>query len=141
MLSSRARYATRAVLDLSQQFDKGPTHIKEIAERQNIPVGFLQQILGALKMTGFVVSQKGPGGGFTLSRKPADISLGAVLRAMDGPLAPTSCVSQTRRGECGCPDAKTCPTRDYFQQARDTAAEILDSTSFADLIAPGKEIL
>lgn len=133
MLSSRARYATRAILDLSLNFDKGPIQIQDIADRQNIPVKFLQQILVALKMTGFVQSRKGPGGGYSLAMAPREISLGAVVRAMDGPIAPISCVSVTKFSECGCPNPDVCSLRNTFKEVRDAMSQVLDNTTFEDL--------
>ena len=133
MLSSRARYATRAILDLSQLVDQGPVQIQDIAERQNIPIKFLQQILVALKMTGFVQSRKGPGGGYMLSMRPHEITLGAVLRAMDGPIAPISCVSVTKYSECGCPNPEICALRGTFKEVRNVMSDVLDSTTFEDL--------
>jgi Rrf2 family protein len=133
MLSSRARYATRAILDLSLLFEQGPIQISDIAERQNIPVKFLQQILVALKMTGFVQSRKGPGGGYSLAMAPSEITLGAVVRAMDGPIAPISCVSVTKFSECGCPNPEICSLRSAFKEVRNAMADVLDRTTFADL--------
>jgi len=133
MLSSRARYATRAILDLSLLYEQGPIQISDIAERQNIPVKFLQQILVALKMTGFVQSRKGPGGGYSLALAPAEITLGAVVRAMDGPIAPISCVSVTKFSECGCPNPEICSLRSAFKEVRNAMAEVLDRTTFAEL--------
>ena len=133
MLSSRARYATRAVLDLSLLADQGPIQIQDIASRQNIPVKFLQQILVALKMTGFVQSRKGPGGGYSLAVPPQEITLGAVLRAMDGPIAPISCVSVTKFSECGCPNPEVCALRVAFKDVRNVMSEVLDQTTFAEL--------
>lgn len=133
MLSSRARYATRALLDLSLRDDHKATLILEIAERQNIPVKFLQQILVALKIAGFLQSRKGPGGGYALALPPEQITLGAVIRAMDGAIAPISCVSVTNFHECGCPNPNTCVLRMKFREVRDAMAEVLDHTTFAEL--------
>jgi len=133
MLSSRARYATRAILDLSLLYEQGPIQIHDIAERQNIPVKFLQQILVALKMTGFVQSRKGPGGGYSLAMAPKEITLGAVVRAMDGPIAPISCVSVTKFSECGCPNPEVCSLRNAFKEVRNAMSEVLDRTTFSDL--------
>ncbi|CAN5548479.1 Rrf2 family transcriptional regulator [soil metagenome] len=133
MLSSRARYATRALLDLSMRQDKGPTLIQDIADRQNIPLKYLQQILVSLKLGGFVSSRKGPGGGYSLARAAEKITLGSVLRAMDGPLAPISCVSVSAYSECGCPDPDKCALRHSFGQVREAMAQLLDNTTFAEL--------
>lgn len=134
MLSNRAKYATRALVELSLNYDRGPVAIPEIAQRQNIPVKFLEQILFNLKLMGFVQSKKGPGGGYFLSRSPREVILGDVVRAMDGPVAPISCVSVYGYQECGCPDPETCGLKRVFKEARDAIANVLDSTSFADVI-------
>lgn len=133
MLSSRAKYATRALLDLTVHGLDRPVQIQEIGERQNIPAKFLEQILLTLKRQGWVQSRKGPGGGYFLAVAPEQITLGAVVRAMDGPLAPISCVSVSGYMECGCPDPDTCGLRAAFKQARDALAEVLDGTTFADI--------
>jgi Rrf2 family protein len=134
MLSNRAKYATRAILDLAANYDRGPVLIQDIATRQNIPAKFLEQILLTLKHGGFVESRKGRGGGYFLSRPPSRVTLGAVIRAIDGPLAPISCVSRTGYMECGCPDAATCGLRSVFQEARDVLAGVLDSATFAEIL-------
>jgi len=133
MLSNRGKYATRALLDLALHFDEGPVLIQDIAERQKIPLKFLEQILLSLKQAGFVQSRKGRGGGYFLARDPARITLGSVVRAVDGPLAPISCVSVTQYQECGCPEPLTCGLRKIWQEARDALAGVLDQTSFADI--------
>jgi Rrf2 family protein len=133
MLSSRAKYATRALLDLTLHGMDRPVQIQEIGERQHIPAKFLEHILLTLKREGWVQSRKGPGGGYFLATSPERITLGAVVRAMDGPLAPISCVSVSGYMECGCPEPETCGLRAAFKEARDALAEVLDGTSFADL--------
>jgi Rrf2 family protein len=133
MLSSRAKYATRAILDLSLHYDRRPVQTGEIAERQNIPVKFLEQILLSLKRGGFVQSRKGPGGGYFLSRPPQEITLGEIVRAVDGPLAPMSCVSVSGYMECGCPDPQTCGLRGIWREARNALVAVLDGTSFAEI--------
>jgi Rrf2 family protein len=133
MLSSRGKYATRALLDLTLHDHAGPVQIHDIAERQKIPAKFLEQILLSLKRFGFVQSRKGPGGGYSLAMAPENITLGAVVRAMDGPLAPISCVSVSGYMECGCPDPTVCGLRAVWKEARDALAAVLDSTTFADI--------
>jgi Rrf2 family cysteine metabolism transcriptional repressor len=133
MLSSRAKYATRALLDLSLHFGEPPVQIHDIAERQEIPLKFLEQILLQLKRGGFVQSRKGPGGGYFLARPPHEITLGAVVRAMDGPIAPMSCASLSGYTECGCPEPATCGLRAIWKEARDALASVLDGTTFADV--------
>jgi Rrf2 family transcriptional regulator, cysteine metabolism repressor len=133
VLSSRGKYATRALLDLSLHYEEGLVQIHAIAERQKIPLKYLEQILLALKRVGFVNSRKGPGGGYSLAKPPHAITLGAVVRAMDGPLAPISCASVSGYAECGCPEPATCGLRAVWKEARDALAAVLDETTFADI--------
>lgn len=136
MLSSRSKYATRALLDLAIQQEQAPgrpVQAGDIAERQKIPLRFLEQILLVLKRQGWVRSRKGPGGGYLLARDPGGLTLGEVLRALDGPLAPISCASVSGYMECGCPEPETCSLRLVFREARDALAAVLDGTTFADL--------
>lgn len=123
----------RALLDLSLREDAKATLIQDIAERQNIPLKFLQQILASLKVAGLLQSRKGPGGGYVLAKAPEEITLGAVIRAMDGSISPISCVSVTNFSECGCPNPDTCVLRVTFKEVRDAMAQVLDQTTFADL--------
>ena len=133
MLSSRAKYATRALLDLTLNGGDRPMQIQEIADHQNIPAKFLEQILLALKREGWVQSRKGPGGGYSLAVPPQSITLGAVVRTVDGPLAPISCVSVSGYMECGCPEPETCGLRAAWKEARDALTTVLDKTTFADI--------
>jgi Rrf2 family protein len=128
MISSRARYATRALLDLSLR-PEGLVLIGDIATRQNIPLKYLQQILVALKQAGFIRSRKGPGGGVVLARPPEAITLGELIRAIDDPFSNVGCLGT----DCGCPDPDTCPIRESFQDVREAIDDILNQTTFADL--------
>ena len=133
MLTNKGKYATRAMLELAIQYANGPIRMEFIAERNNIPRKFLEQILLALKGAGFVESRKGPGGGYYLARPPEKITLGDVVRAIDGPIALVSCVSVTRYEECGCPDPDTCGLRTAWQDARTALSGVLDRTTFAEI--------
>ena len=86
-LSNKGRYAVRALFDIAFYNDGGPTQVKEIAERQTIPPRFLEQIFQDLKRAGIVGSKRGPQGGYSLARRAADIRLGDVVRALEGPIA------------------------------------------------------
>jgi len=133
MLSSRARYATRALLDLSLQHPSGPVLIQDIATRQKIPLKYLQQILLDLKQAGFVNSRKGPGGGYSLARPPEQITLGQVLTAMDGAIVDLSCNVTSHYHECGCPHPDACAIREAFNNLAQAMVQVLNQTSFADL--------
>jgi len=134
MLASRTKYATRALLELAMHPDQ-PLHIEVIAKAQNIPPKFLEQILLGLKRQGFVKSRRGPGGGYLLARPAWSITLGSVVRALEGPIAPISCASVTGYMECGCPEAGHCGLRGVWKEARDALATVLDNTNFAEIAA------
>jgi Rrf2 family protein len=136
-LSKRGEYGLRAMIDLATalQAQNGLSNggVVQIAERQHIPAKFLEQILLTLKNAGLLHSRMGVGGGYYLA-KPADqISLGQIVRVLDGPLAPVGCVSQMAYESCGCPDERTCGLRLVMLDVRNAITDILDRTSLADV--------
>lgn len=133
MLSSRARYATRALLDLSLQYPSGPILIQDISDRQKVPLKYLQQILLDLKLAGFLTSRKGPGGGYSLARPPEEITLGQVLTAIDGADVDLSCNVSSNFNECGCPVPSACSLRGAFIEVTKAMMVVLNETTFADL--------
>ncbi len=134
-LSKRGEYGLRALQDLTVHYGEGPIPNKTLAERNNIPTRFLERILLMLKRGRIVRSQKGPHGGYYLARAPKEITLAEVVRLLDGPLAPISCVSEIAYEPCGCPNMETCGLRRVMQEVRDTVAKIMEDTTLADLTA------
>jgi Rrf2 family cysteine metabolism transcriptional repressor len=130
-LSTKGEYASRAMLELSLNYEKKPLHIRDISKAQDIPQRFLEQILLQLKRAGLLRSRKGPEGGYYLAKPPGEINVAEVIRAMDGPLAPIDCVSVTAYEVC--PHERTCSLRGLWKEVRDVVAEILERTTFADL--------
>jgi Rrf2 family protein len=131
-LSKRTQYCLRALYALARDYGKGPTLIAQLAEEEAIPKKFLEQILLSLKATGLVESKKGKGGGYTLVQAPEHITIGSVIRMVEGPLAPLPCASETRFRKCDeCIDIDTCGTRIVMREVRDAVARILDSTTLA----------
>jgi Rrf2 family protein len=133
-LSKRGEYGLRALQDLALHYEQGPVTSHDLAQRNNIPRKFLEQIMLTLKHGRIVNSRKGPSGGYYLARPPQEISLGEVIRLLDGPLAPISCVSETAYEPCGCPDMDACGLRRVMQQVRDVVAGIMESTTLASLV-------
>lgn len=118
----------------------GPVLIADLARDEKIPKKFLERILLEMKTRGFLRSQKGKGGGYTLAKRPDKIFVGEVIRLMDGPIAPVSCVSQMAYAPCSeCHDEATCSIRLVMKDVRDAIAGIVDQTSLADLIQRGKD--
>jgi Rrf2 family protein len=135
MLSHKSKYALKAMMVLAKEYGQGPVLIAEIAQRAGIPRKFLEIILLALRNRGMVQSKKGKGGGYFLGRPPQKVSLGEILRDIDGPLAPVSCVSQIAYARCAdCPDERACGVRMAMKEVRDATASILDSTTLADVL-------
>lgn len=138
-LSKRGEYGLRAMIDLAAASQNhhpgnGVVQIKEIAESEGIPAKFLEQILLTLKNAGLLHSKMGVGGGYYLARPAEEISLGHIVRVLDGPLAPVKCVSQMAYETCGCPDERTCGLRLVMLDVRNAIAHILDHTSLADVL-------
>ena len=103
-LSQRGEYALRALLVLGMNHGSSVVRIRDIAQQQNIPRRFLEQILNDLKSAGFVLSKRGVAGGYRLQRAPGEISLADIIRHLEGPLAPVGCVSVNYYQRCSCPD-------------------------------------
>ena len=140
MLSKKTKYALEALQYLARAKDRGPVLIAEIASNEGIPQKFLEAILLELKKEGFLESRKGKGGGYFLARTPESITLGSVVRKMEGPLALLPCVSLTAYRRCeDCHDERTCGIRMVMKDVRDRTSEILDSTTLADVEERVKE--
>lgn len=134
MLTQRSRYALRAMLFLAEQpAGSGPVPMNRIAKEANVPRKFLELILADLREAGFLQSHRGKLGGYFLARPAQMISLGEIIRVIEGPLALVPCVSRTAYRACGdCHDEATCAIRRAFARVRDETARILDGTSLAD---------
>ena len=131
----KAKYSIRALLYLGRNRSAGKAIVREIAQKEGIPQKFLEAILLELRNEGILQSKPGKGGGYTLGRPPDTISLGRLIRMIDGPLAPVPCVSQTAYAPCkDCPDEKICVIRLVMKEVRDTHAKILDEITFATLL-------
>jgi len=134
-LSKKSEYGLRALLELTLVHGTTTVQRHDIAARQHIPLEFLEQILLALKRAGLLSSRRGMKGGYTLIKQPRDITLGQVIRILDGPLAPIGCVSKTAYQKCNdCPYANKaqCPVQHVMGTVRDAIAGILDNYTLAD---------
>ncbi len=133
--SKKSEYGLRAMIELTKEYGQGLVQRKILAERQNIPLGFLEMILLSLKNAGLIGSRRGIHGGVFLIKAPKEISLGQIIRILDGPLAPIACVSQTAYQKCeDCPHAETptCPIQGIMLDVRNAIASVLDHYSLED---------
>lgn len=141
--SKKSEYALRAMIELTQEFGHGLVQRKSLADRQNIPLGFLEMILLSLKNAGLIGSRRGAHGGVFLIKSPREITLGQIIRLLDGPLAPIGCVSQTAYQKChDCPYAatSTCPIQRIMLDVRNAIASVLDHYSLEDFVFPDKGV-
>ena len=134
MLSQRAKYGLKALLYMADHAGEKGVRGMDISAAETIPKKFLDIILLELKAEDLITSKKGKQGGYQLARSPERISVGQVIRILDGPLAPVSCVSRTAYKRCAdCRDENACRIRRIMGQVRDAIADILDNTSLADM--------
>lgn len=135
-LSKRGEYALRSLISLgiAKEVGRSLVQVSELAENEQLPIKFLEQIMQDLKEAGLVASRRGKYGGYRLARPPREITIGAVVRLMDGPLAPLGCVSQSAYEKCTCPDEAHCGLRMLMLDVRNAIAGILDRYTLADVV-------
>ncbi|MDC0977628.1 Rrf2 family transcriptional regulator [bacterium] len=131
-ISYKGDYSLKVILDLSQNYPNELVHIEEIAKRQDIPKKFLEQILLELKKGGFVQSKKGPNGGYVLTKKPEEITLGEVIRYIDGPIFPISCVNPHMPTK-SCKETDRCVFNPIWGKVSEKIANVIDSIDFKQL--------
>ena len=135
-LSKRGEYALRALIDIGIAHEMGRELLpmSELAERERIPVKFLEQILLQLKDAGYLQSRRGTKGGYLLKKPASQIRIGEVVRLIDGPLAPIACVSKTAYAPCSCPDEDHCGLRMLMMDVRNAIASRLDRHTLAEVV-------
>jgi len=135
-LSKKGEYALRSLINLGIAAEVGRSlvQVSELADNEQLPVKFLEQIMQSLKDAGLVVSVRGKFGGYRLAKPARQITIGEVVRLIDGPLAPIGCVSQTAYEKCTCPDETHCGLRMLMLDVRNAIAGILDRYTLADVV-------
>ena len=129
-LSTRGRYGIHAMYDLAVHYGDGPQSIKSIAERQTIPEAYLEQLIALLRREGLVISNRGAQGGYRLSREPGNITVGEVLRVLEGNLNLVDCLLE----EDSCGKSCACPSRIVWMKIRDGLNAIVDGITLQDMI-------
>jgi len=135
-LSRKGEYALRSLISLgiAAEVGKNLVQVSELAENEQLPIKFLEQIMQSLKEGGLVASVRGKFGGYRLGKPARSITVGSVVRLIDGPLAPIGCVSQTAYEKCTCPDEVHCGLRMLMLDVRNAIAGILDRYTLADVV-------
>lgn len=136
-LSTRGRYGVRAMVYIALNAEDDPVPIRTIAKHQGISERYLEQLLMPLKQGGLVKSIRGARGGYILARDAEKITIGDVIRILEGPIAPVECVNEENPDECARADY--CVTRKVWSEVRDAISSILDSYSLYDLAAEQKK--
>jgi Rrf2 family protein len=129
-ITYKGDYALKALLDLSSHYELGVSTINDIAKRIDAPVKFLEQVLLDLKKGGFVESRRGNVGGYQLAKNPAEITLGEVIRFIDGPIEIIACVE---KNYSNCLDLNKCVFKNIWQRVTQATSDIVDNVNFADL--------
>jgi Rrf2 family protein len=134
-ISKRTQYALKAMLALGRKYREGPILIGTLAREESIPIKFLEAILLDMKGRGLLESKMGRKGGYYLGRPPSAVTIGSIIRIIEGPLAPLPCASETAFRPCEeCVDVENCGTRIIMRRVRDAISDVLDRTTLADLI-------
>jgi Rrf2 family transcriptional regulator, cysteine metabolism repressor len=127
----------RAMVSLAREYGNGPLALSGVAQDSSVPAAYLEQLLGALRRSGLVVSTRGAHGGYALARAPHEILIGEIYRVLEGPVAPMECVSEVEPDE-QCPLIDGCATRVVWLKVRDSIVEALDSTTLDDLLSQSR---
>jgi Rrf2 family protein len=130
-VSAKERTSLRAMEEFARRYGRGPTALREVAEVQGLPLPYLGRIAVSLRRAGLLESVRGAQGGYMLSRSPSNISVGDILRAVEGSLVPVECVDGQ---ESTCAQEAECASRSVWQTVTRRLEETLDSTSLADLL-------
>ena len=136
-LSTKGQYGVRAMYEIAKASGIGPVTIREISEKQDVSVAYLEQILNTLRKSGLITSVKGPGGGYMLSRGPDKISIGQILKELEGPVAITSCLDPAE----GCVRVDSCVTHLLWKSLGDNIEQFLDGMSLNDLLKGNQLII
>jgi Rrf2 family transcriptional regulator, cysteine metabolism repressor len=131
-LSTKGKYGVRAVYEIARHYGKGPISIKEITERQGISFSYLEQILHKLGKAGLIESVRGPAGGYMLARKPSELTIGDIVRVLEGPIALSHCLEPGESADCY--QADDCVARMVWAKVGAKIEEALDGISFDDLL-------
>ncbi len=137
-LSTKGRYGLRALIDLAVHSGAEPVSITSISERQDLSERYLEQLMTKLKRAGLIQSIRGAGGGYLLAKKPEEISVGDVLRALEGNLDPVECSGFQEEG--GCQAADSCVTKYVWQRINDSINHTVDEISLEELLEENRKM-
>ncbi len=129
--STRSKYGLNAMFELARRHGGNPVSVKDISEAQSIPEAYLEQLFMSLKKAGLITASRGAQGGYTLAGDPASISVGEILRTLEGPLAPTDCLDDVGGG---CERGNACPGRIIWEKIYSSINDVINSLTLADIM-------
>ncbi len=132
--STKGEYGVRLMVQLGRHYGAGPSSLAEIAAVEDMPRAYLEQLAFVLRDAGLVVSTRGAHGGYELARRPAEINMSEVLRALEGPLAPMICATDEPGHDLACDRTSSCTVNLLWIRVRDAVAGALDGVTLADLV-------
>ena len=135
ILSTKGRYGLKAIFELAINYGKGPVPLKKISEKYGISENYLEQILAKLKKKGFIKTIRGAQGGYLLSKLPEEITVGMILRALEGEMTPSECLS----GDV-CSRESECVTRIVWEKIENSINDVIDNMTLADMYNEDKKI-
>lgn len=133
-ISTKGRYGTKALFELALRYGAGPLALREIAERQGLSEHYLEQLVAPLRKAGLVQSVRGAQGGYVLAREPRAITVGDILRVLEGPVTPTECALENFDFSRCCANPDVCPDRDVWIKVRKGIEQVVDNITLANLV-------
>ncbi|MBQ9580655.1 MAG: Rrf2 family transcriptional regulator [Lachnospiraceae bacterium] len=139
-LSTKGRYGLRAFVDIATYSEKEPVSLAEVAKRQDISISYLEQLMTKLKKANLVESVRGASGGYVLTRKPEEISVGDVLRALEGDLSPVECATEEESCEHSCGATGHCTTRLVWKKINDSVNDTINNIFISELVNDSRNV-
>ena len=139
-LTTKGRYGLRAVIDLAMYAKNEPVSLSDVAERQNISISYLEQLVAKLKKAGIVQSTGGAQGGYALAKAPEEISVGEILRALEGSLSPVDCSAVDGEGETECSASNFCVTKYVWKRINDSINDTVNNMFLSELLEESEKV-
>ena len=139
-LTTKGRYGLRAVIDLAMYAKNEPVSLSDVAERQNISISYLEQLIAKLKKAGIVQSTRGAQGGYALAKAPEEISVGEILRALEGSLSPVDCSAVDGEGETECSASNFCVTKYVWKRINDSINDTVNNMFLSELLEESNNV-
>lgn len=136
ILSTKGRYGLKAIFELALNYGSGPVSLKKISEKYNISENYLEQLFAKLKKSGYIETVRGAQGGYLLAREPKDITVGMILRTLEGEITASDCLSREI-----CSRESICATRGIFEKIERSINDVIDNITLADMYEDNKKII